>query len=154
MSDLSRRQALKLAGAAVAGAGATAVMVPAATAAQNQEASASSGEMALEPTTTSQVIKVTADAVTAAGGLNKAFLRISPDASPGNNTLTISGLPAGTRVVSAWMTEWATGNKPHAGGAFFSTASVQLYDDGRKCRVRFHLQWNSHLPAAVQLIYG
>jgi hypothetical protein len=91
---------------------------------------------------------------TESGGVNVAFGRLSRDASPGWNTLTINGLPAGTRAISVWVTEWASGNYSHAGGAWFTTTSVQLYDKGRKCRVRFHLQWKSHLPAGAQLIFG
>jgi hypothetical protein len=82
------------------------------------------------------------------------FGRISPDASPGWNTLTITGLPAGTRAISVWMTEWVLPNNPHAGSAWFTTTSVQLYQNGTKCRVRFHLDWSGHLPAAAQVIYG
>jgi hypothetical protein len=91
---------------------------------------------------------------TAARTVRTAFLRIAPDAAPGTNTLTISGLPAGTRSVSAWMTEWSLPNNPHAGGARFDTMSVQLYQNGTKCRVVFRSSWNRHLPAAVQLIYS
>jgi hypothetical protein len=89
-----------------------------------------------------------------AGQVRVFFSRMAPDASPGWNTLTISGLPAGTRGITAWVTEWAPGNKPHAGGAWFNTESVQLFDDGRQCRVRFYSTWGSHLPAGVQVIYG
>jgi len=90
----------------------------------------------------------------AAGQVRVFFGRMTPDASPGWNTLTITGLPAGTRGVTAWVTEWASGNRPHAGGAWFVTNSVQLYANGTRCRVRFHSSWGSHLPAAAQVIYG
>lgn len=103
-----------------------------------------------------QVITVgeEAEAVEITGtGLHGFFARIAPDASPGNNTLTITGLPPGTRYITVWMTEWQNG-QPHAGGAFFYTSSVQLYDNGRKCRVIYRLDWNRHLPAAAQVIYG
>jgi hypothetical protein len=82
------------------------------------------------------------------------FGRIAPDAKPGWNTLTITGLPIGTRAVSAWMTEWILPNNPHAGSAWFTTNSVQLYANGTQCRVRFHLDWGGSLPAAVQMIYS
>ena len=88
------------------------------------------------------------------GGLRVSFGRLTPDASPGWNTLTITGLPAGTRGISAWVTEWASRNQPHAGGAWFITNSVQLYANGTKCRVRFHSSWGSHLPTSAQIIYG
>ena len=81
------------------------------------------------------------------------FSRITPDAGSGWNNLIISGLPNGTRSISVWMTEWALGNVPHAGGAFFNTTSVQLFENGRKCRVRFYLDWGGSLPAACQVIY-
>ena len=89
-----------------------------------------------------------------AGGLSSFFTRITPDASPGRNSLVISGLPAGTRVVSVWMTEWLPGNQPHAGGAFFYTNSVQLFNNGTQCRVIFNLEWGAHLPTACQVIFG
>lgn len=86
--------------------------------------------------------------------LQTFFSRISPDASPKWNTLTIRGLPPGTRAISVWMTEWALPNNPHAGGAWYTTASVQLYENGTKCRVRFYLDWGTHLPTACQVIFG
>ncbi len=91
---------------------------------------------------------------TTAAGANVFFARISPDARPGMNTLTISGLPAGTRGISAWMTEWILPNNPHAGGATFTTTSVQLYNNGTQCRVKFSLDWSGSLPAAVQCFYA
>jgi len=63
-------------------------------------------------------------------------------------------LPTGTRAISVWMTEWILGDMPHAGGAFFYTSSVQLFNDGTQCRVVFDLDWSDHLPAACQVIYG
>ncbi len=86
--------------------------------------------------------------------LQTFFGRVTPDASPGWNTLTITGLPLGSRVASVWMTEWVAGNFSHAGSAWYSTASVQLYDQGSKCRVRYHLDWGTHLPTGFMLIYG
>jgi subtilisin family serine protease len=90
----------------------------------------------------------------AAGSVQTAFLRISPDAAPGSNRLIIRGLPRGTRSVSAWMTEWASPDQPHAGGARFDTISVQLFEDGTRCRVDFVMHWGATLPAAVQLMYA
>lgn len=119
------------------------------------EAVAGSGKTAANAPTTEQTLDVSKARVQAlAGNLQSFFSRISPDASPGRNTLTLSGLPAGTRVISVWMTEWSQGNQPHAGGAFFYTTSVQLYNNGTQCRVVFNLDWGSHLPAACQAIYG
>lgn len=89
-----------------------------------------------------------------AAGLVPNFFRISPDASPGGNTLTIRGLPNGTRAISVWMTEWVPPNHPHAGAARFDTQSVQLFNNGTMCRVVFHLHWGRHLPAAAQVIFG
>jgi hypothetical protein len=88
-----------------------------------------------------------------ANGIQVSFDRMSPDASPGQNKLIISGLPAGTKGITAWITEWLDG-QPHAGGAWFTTTSVQLYDNGTKCRVLFSSSFNKHLPAAAQLIFG
>lgn len=87
-------------------------------------------------------------------GVGCFFARMVPDASPGWNTLTISGLPAGTRGISAWVTEWTAPNNPHAGGAIITTTSVQLFNNGTQCRVRFHLDWTTHLPAAAQVLFG
>ena len=81
------------------------------------------------------------------------FARSTPDAAPGWNYIIIDGLPAGTRFVSAWITEW-TATGPHAGSAIFNTASVQLFNDGTQCRIIYQLDWGSSLPPAVQLIYG
>jgi len=123
--------------------------------AKKGEKVAGSGETAIQPQSTSLKLDVSKVEVRAlAGGLNSFFSRTSPDASPGRNTLTISGLPTGTRVVSVWMTEWIPGNQPHAGGAFFYTTSVQLYNNGTQCRVVFNLDWGDHLPAGCQVIYG
>ncbi len=86
--------------------------------------------------------------------LQTFFARTAPDSSPGWNTLTITNLPLNTRVVTVWMTEWSAGNFSHAGGAWFYTYSVQLYNQGRNCRVRYYLEWGSHLPTGCQVIYG
>lgn len=66
----------------------------------------------------------------------------------------IAGLPNGTRVISVWTTEWTLEDKPHAGGAFFNTSSVQPYNDGTPCRVVVTLDWGDHLPAACRVNYG
>ncbi|MDQ1557599.1 MAG: hypothetical protein QOD32_659 [Pyrinomonadaceae bacterium] len=91
-----------------------------------------------------------------AGGaaLTTFFGRVTPDASPGWNTLIISGLPLNTRVVTVWMTEWVQGNFSHAGAAWYYTYSVQLFNQGRNCRVRYYLEWNTHLATGFQLIFG
>ncbi|HEX6983748.1 MAG TPA: hypothetical protein VF170_00155, partial [Planctomycetaceae bacterium] len=149
--DLTRRDAMRT---AVAAAGLTALGSVANAADPANEAVASSGETAAQPPVTELELDASkADIRALAAGLSSFFSRISPDASPGRNTLTISGLPGGTRVISVWMTEWA-GGRPHAGGAFFYTTSVQLYENGTKCRVIFNMDWGRHLPAACQVIYG
>ena len=148
MEKLTRRQALAVSGAAATVAlGSTAV-------AQEAEKLESSGDTASSPLSVGQTIELKDVPALAAGQVRTLFGRISPDASPGSNTLTITGLPAGTRSISVWMTERAAGNKPHAVGAFYYTESVQLYDNGTKCRVRYRLSWTSHLPTAAQVIYG
>jgi hypothetical protein len=81
------------------------------------------------------------------------FFRSTPDAAPGWNYTVIDGLPAGTRFVSVWMTEW-TGSGPHAGSSIFNTASVQLFNGGTQCRIIYRLNGGSSLPPAIQLIYG
>lgn len=152
--DVTRRDAIKLAASAgvVAAVGATAV---AAEDEVKEDKIASSGNTASQPRTTEQKLDAAqSQSRMLAGGLATFFSRISPDSAPGRNTLTISGLPAGTRVISVWMTEWAQGNRPHAGGAVFSTSSVQLYNNGTQCRVIFNQDWNHYLPAACQVIYG
>jgi hypothetical protein len=103
---------------------------------------------------TLKVPKAAAGAKAPGSALNTFFARITPDASPGWNTLTINGLPANTRVISVWMTEWVQGNFSHAGGAWYTTSSVQLYASGTRCRVRFYLDWGSHLPSGCMVIYG
>ncbi|MBP3956155.1 hypothetical protein J8F10_12765 [Gemmata sp. G18] len=152
MSDVNRRDAVKLAAAAgiVAAGGSVAAADE-----KPEEKVASSGDTAAHPKTGEHkldVSKVQARAL--ANGLSSFFSRTTPDASPGRNILTISGLPAGTRVITVWITEWAAGNRPHAGGAFFYTTSVQLFNNGTQCRVVYNLDWGSHLPAGCQVIYG
>ncbi len=119
----------------------------------NKTKVASSGSTAPQPGVGVQTLKLP-PTLQAQAVLQTLFARISPDSSPGWNTLTISGLPAGTRAISVWMTEWSLPNNPHAGGAWYTTASVQLYANGTKCRVRYHLDWSTHLPTACQVIYG
>jgi subtilisin family serine protease len=87
-------------------------------------------------------------------GLGHFFGRTSRDARPGFDSLIITGLPAGTRAISVWMTEWIPPNNPHAGDARFDTISVQLFDDGRQCRVVFRLNWGATLPAGAQVMFG
>lgn len=70
---------------------------------------------------------------------------------PGRNTVTI-GIPPNGRSVSCWMSE-SSGGKPFAGGAIFSTHSVQLTDNGSKIRVVFSHDWNTPLTAGVMLLF-
>lgn len=117
----------------------------------------SSGETTFSMEGGRQTVKVPKEGVTplAPGSLLQTFYaRMTPDSAPGWNTLTITGLPANTRVISVWMTEWSAGNTSHAGGAWFTTSSVQLFAGGTRCRVRFHQSWNTHLPAGCMVIYG
>ncbi|HEV2802884.1 MAG TPA: hypothetical protein VGW12_20615 [Pyrinomonadaceae bacterium] len=86
--------------------------------------------------------------------LQTFFARTDQDSSPGWNVLTIRGLTPNTRVITVWMTEWSAGNFSHAGAAWFYTYSVQLYNQGRNCRVRYYLDWGSHLPTGAQVVYG
>jgi hypothetical protein len=153
MDNLNRREAVKTA-AVVAGLSALGGTALAANR-RDDEKVASSGVTTADVKANVLKLDVSQVKVRAlAVGLNTFFTRITPDASPGRNTLTISGLPADTRVISVWMTEWASGNLPHAGGAFFYTTSVQLYNNGTQCRVIFNLDWGSSLPAGCQVIYG
>ncbi len=92
--------------------------------------------------------------VVMAGGVSTGFVRLSVDSHPGSNTHILQGLPAGTRSISLWVTEWKDGNLPWAGDAVLSTFSVQLFDNGRKCRFIFNSSWGSSLPVAAQYLYG
>jgi hypothetical protein len=152
MDDVTRRNAIKLAAAA----GVIAVAGSAVAADDKKDDKpAGSGDTATHPQTTEQKVDSSKMKVRAlANGLSSFFSRTTPDGSPGRNTLTISGLPAGTRVISVWMTEWLQGGLPHAGGAFFYTTSVQLYNNGTQCRVVYNLDWSGNLPAGCQVIYG
>ena len=89
-------------------------------------------------------------------GFTGLFGVLSHKAQPGETNLTINGLPAGTRYISVWVTECTEGDSDvsMAGGALFFTSSVQLYENGTKCRVRFSQNWHIPLKAAVQGIYG
>lgn len=154
MDSLNRRDAVKAAvavGVAALGGAALAADDKA------EDKVASSGETANEAkTNVTQVdlAKVKIRPQAAGSLLNTFFSRTTPDSSPGRNILTISGLPAGTRVISVWMTEWSQDGQPHAGGAFFYTTSVQLYNNGQQCRVVYNQDWNTNLPAGCQVIYG
>ena len=124
------------------------------TSAENLE---SSGKTQFTQSEGRQTLKIPKSAVgpeVGGAALQTFFTRISPDAAPGWNTLTITGLATNTRVITVWMTEWVLGNQSHAGGAWYTTVSVQLFDQGRQCRVRYYLEWNSHLPTACMAIYG
>jgi hypothetical protein len=90
-----------------------------------------------------------------AGGVSAAFAPITPNAGPGANTLTINGLPAGTKAISVWVTEMIPGtSNGNNGSAVFMTTSVQLYNNNTQCRVLFNQNWGSALPAAAQIIWG
>jgi hypothetical protein len=93
-------------------------------------------------------------AVAAGTGVSHFFGRMSRDARPGLDSLIITGLPTGTRAISVWVTEWIPPNTSHAGDARFDTLSVQLFDDGRQCRVVFRLNWGSTLPTGAQVMFG
>jgi len=116
----------------------------------------SSGDYASEPLVEVQTLKLDPLSARMALGttLQTFFGRVTPDPKPGKNTLRISNLPAGTRAISVWMTEFVLPNNPHAGAAIFSTTSVQLSADGTECFVRYNLDWRTNLPAAAQIIYG
>lgn len=123
--------------------------------AESQGANSSGAEPGLRIASSEQ----TARAPEAAAGAQHAprcfFARLTPDASPGANSVIITGLPAGTRAISVWVTEWTAngGGQSHAGQAVFTTSSVQLFANGTQCRVLYHLHWTTHLPAGVQVIY-
>lgn len=164
--DLTRRNLLTVAGAAGLGAIATQALAAqqefqpeAATQQVTAPGTATregSGRTATAPQVYHQTVDVAraAEAAPAAAGAPRCFFgRVTPDPSPGRNTLTISGLPQGTRCISVWMTEFVLPNNPHAGAAFFYTTSVQLYNDGTQCRVIYNLDWNRTLPAAAQVIF-
>lgn len=87
-------------------------------------------------------------------GLFTHFWRLNPDSNPGWNIGTITGLPQGTRVISVWMTEWANNDTSVSRGATVTTASVQLDNNGTTCRVKYNLDWTTHLPCAAMIIYG
>ena len=144
MSDVTRRDAVKLAAAG-------AVLAVGATVAQAQdkkESAKGSGATRPQPAVKELRVKDGAAALTASG-----YVPLTPDADPGWNVATIS-LPAGTRVASAWATEDG-GGASHAGGAYFNTVSVQLYDNGTKLRVRFQMEgWPTHLPSALMVVFA
>jgi hypothetical protein len=82
-----------------------------------------------------------------------SLIPLIPDANPGRNIATIS-VPAGTVAVSAWATEYTAAGFSHAGGAYFRTTSVQMFDSGKQCRVEYYLDWGDHLPSALQVIFS
>jgi subtilisin family serine protease len=87
-------------------------------------------------------------------GVKTAFIRLSADAQPGRNVHFLTGLPAGTRAISIWVTEWRDGNMPGISDAVMSTSSVQLFNNGRQCRFVFDSSATSSLPVAAQIIFG
>jgi hypothetical protein len=112
--------------------------------------------MEVEAVTTNLTLDMSAVNLPQAAGVYGFFSRTTPDAGSGQNELTIYGLPTGTRFISVWMTEFtlSNGGSSHAGGAYFYTQSVQLFENGTKCRVRFSLAWGTSLPAGCQVIFG
>ncbi|WP_028981858.1 hypothetical protein [Sporocytophaga myxococcoides] len=89
-----------------------------------------------------------------AGAFSGFFARISLDAQPGENEVIIHSLPLGTKCITVWMMEWSSPNNPHVGDAVFYTDSVQLFDNGTKCRVKYRLDYPMALPAAASIICG
>lgn len=150
MDDVTRRETLRL--GAAAGLGMVGSSLAQSAEQEKKKTDENSGATALQRTVTECKIDVGKVEAKKAEAMGCFFGRMSPDPSPGRNILTISGLPTGTRGISAWVTEWTPGG-PHAGGAFFYTHSVQLYDNGTKCRVVFDLEWGTHLPGGAQVIY-
>src|SRR5262245_52268545 len=63
-----------------------------------------------------------------------AFTSTQFFAQVGNNEVTLTGLPAGSRAASVWITE-GVNNLSHIGSAVFTTSSVQLSQDGTRIRV-------------------
>lgn len=87
------------------------------------------------------------------GGCFGMFLPMQPPSVPGNNTLTITGLPvANIKAISVWVTEILSNGLPHAGGAIFETRSVQLDAPTNTCRVIFTQNWTTPLAAAAMVI--
>ncbi len=89
-----------------------------------------------------------------AGAFSGFFSRISLNAQPGDNEVIIHNLPFGTKCITVWMMEWSIPNNPHVGDAVFYTNSVQLFDNGTKCRVKYRLDFPTALPAAASIICG
>ncbi len=111
--------------------------------------------MASKKKVSTQTVKLTKASVKKTAGLSGGLIRLPRNAQPLHNVAIITGLPAGTQFISAWVTEWKPGNRPHAGDALFLTFSVQLFESGTKCRILYSMEeWSTPLPAAVQLMYG
>jgi hypothetical protein len=76
-------------------------------------------------------------------------------ASPKSNKINITGLPIGTKAISATITEFNEQNGTIAGHAIFYTKSVQLHSNGTQCRIVYEMDgYNKNLLALVSLIYG
>ena len=76
-------------------------------------------------------------------------------ASPKSNTINITGLPNGTKAISATITEFNEQTGPIAGHAVFYTKSVQLHSNGTQCRIVYEMDgYHKNLLAIVSLIYG
>jgi hypothetical protein len=78
----------------------------------------------------------------------------TPDAQPGLNVLTVTGLPPGTWMVSAFPTEVASDSTPHVGAANFNLQSVELDTDGQFAQVIFNLDWSWPLPYGAMMFIG
>ena len=81
------------------------------------------------------------------------FVYAEPDATPGDNILTISLFP-NVWIVSAFPTEVEADGTPHVGEAHFNIESVELDTHGEICQVRFNLDWGNPLPYGAMLIIG
>jgi hypothetical protein len=151
MSQLNRREVIGLGAAAGVGLALTSVAKG-----DNQNTSQESSGQAVGSGPVAARVPMTECTINLPethAAMGCSFSRMTPDPRPGRVQLTINGLPPGTRGISAWVTEWNPPNNPNAGSAFFYTSSVQLYDNGTKCRVIFQLDWNAPLPAAAQIMY-
>jgi hypothetical protein len=148
MNEVTRREALKVVSATGVIGGL--IVARSATAAdekdEDKSVETSSGTTRLQPPVKELKPKVAVRLTRGAAGL----VPLTPDADPGWNVAIIS-VPEAS-AASAWATELTADGKSHAGGAYFNTHSVQLFDGGKQLRVRFYMEWGNHLPSALQVI--
>lgn len=73
----------------------------------------------------------------------------------GWNTVVLDGLPHGTNVVSVWITNNPNDSYPGIEADTIHTIAVQLYDEGRRCRVRFTYDeaTSSHLEGLAMVVF-